>query len=468
MKYRKLGRTGYEVSEIGHGLWGMGDWTGADEASYLDVLQESAGLGCTFFDTAWAYGQGKSDGLAGSLLRANAGRRLYVASKVPPKNARWPASATDRYEDVFPEAYVVESAERIRQALGVERIDLLQFHVWDDGWADEPAFAATVEKLKRDGIIAAFGLSLNRWEPRNGLKALRTGCVDTVQVIYNIFDQAPEDELFPLCREMNIGVIARVPLDEGSLGGGLTLETKFPAEDWRSRYFGPANLAPTVERVERLKAISASGHDAAGDGAALHPVEPGRVDDDRRDADGGAPAREPRCLRQGAVAGGSVVRAEAASMGPQGGAVGELTRRRSGSARFEILEHTADAGIVAHGATLAEAFEAAAEGMYALMVDLDGVRDAETARRDGNGRRRVPAAGALAAGAAVPDGDRRRSCSGDSTSTIDGTTLRGRAHGERLDRERHELRGDVKGVTRHLTQVEREDGGYRVRVLFDM
>jgi aryl-alcohol dehydrogenase-like predicted oxidoreductase len=260
MRYRKLGRTGFEVSEIGHGLWGMGDWTGVDESSYLGVLQQSAGLGCTFFDTAWAYGQGKSDGLAGELLRANAGKaRLYVASKVPPKNAKWPASPADAYEDVFPQAYVLESADRIRRALAMDRIDLLQFHVWDDGWADEPAFVATVEKLKRDGIIAAFGLSLNRWEPWNGLKALRTGCVDTVQVIYNVFDQAPEDQLFPLCREMNIGVIARVPLDEGSLGGGLTLDTTFPANDWRSGYFGPANLAPTVERVERLKAILPPG-----------------------------------------------------------------------------------------------------------------------------------------------------------------------------------------------------------------
>jgi aryl-alcohol dehydrogenase-like predicted oxidoreductase len=259
MKYRRLGRTGFEVSEIGHGLWGMGDWTGVDESSYVDVLRGSAGLGCTFFDTAWAYGQGKSDGLAGELLRASTGRRLYVASKVPPKNGKWPASTTDPYDDVFPEAYVFESAEQIRHALGVDRIDLLQFHVWDDHWAEERAFVATVEKLKRDGIIETFGLSLNRWEPWNGLKALRTRCVDTVQVIYNIFDQAPEDDLFPLCCEMNIGVIARVPLDEGSLGGGLTLDTKFPANDWRSGYFGPANLPPTVERVERLKATLPPG-----------------------------------------------------------------------------------------------------------------------------------------------------------------------------------------------------------------
>ena len=131
--------------------------------------------------------------------------------------------------------------------------------MWDDSWTDEPDFRNTVEKLKRDGIIRAFGLSLNRWEPENGIKAIRTGLVDAVQVIYNIFDQSPEDELFPVCRELNIGVIARVPLDEGSLGGKLTLDTKFPANDWRSRYFGPKNLKATVERVEELKKILPEG-----------------------------------------------------------------------------------------------------------------------------------------------------------------------------------------------------------------
>jgi aryl-alcohol dehydrogenase-like predicted oxidoreductase len=147
----------------------------------------------------------------------------------------------------------------IRKKLGIDSIDLLQFHVWDDSWTDEPEFRSTVEKLKGSGIIRHFGLSLNRWEPENGLKALRTGLVDAVQVIHNIFDQAPEDKLFPLCQELNIGVIARVPLDEGSLGGKMTLETKFPKGDWRGMYFGPKNLPPTIERVEKLKAVLPAG-----------------------------------------------------------------------------------------------------------------------------------------------------------------------------------------------------------------
>ncbi len=255
MKYRRLGRTGFEVSEIAHGLWGMGGWSGSDDRASLAALQLAIDLGCNFFDTAWAYGDGKSDGLLGEIMARNPGKRLYAASKIPPLNRRWPGSSRNRYREVFPADHVFEHAEKIRARLRTKSIDVLQFHVWDDTWTDEPEFRDTVEKLKRDRLIRAFGLSLNRWEPENGLRALRTGLVDTVQVIHNIFDQAPEDKLLPVCQELNIGVIARVPLDEGSLGGKMTLETRFPKNDWRAHYFGPKNLGQTVERVEELKKV---------------------------------------------------------------------------------------------------------------------------------------------------------------------------------------------------------------------
>ncbi|HXR15322.1 MAG TPA: aldo/keto reductase [Terriglobales bacterium] len=253
MKYRKLGWTGFEVSEIAHGLWGMSGWSGSDDRKSLEALQLAVDLGCNFFDTAWAYGEGKSDGLLGKILSANRGKRLYAASKIPPLNDKWPASSKDKYVDVFPAEHVFKYANLIREKLGVDSIDLLQFHVWDDSWTNDPEFRETVEKLKSDKRIRFFGLSLNRWQPENGIKALRTGLVDVVQVIYNIFDQSPEDELFPVCRELNIGVIARVPLDEGSLGGKMTAQTKFPGDDWRSKYFGPDNLKNTLARVDKLK-----------------------------------------------------------------------------------------------------------------------------------------------------------------------------------------------------------------------
>lgn len=255
MKYRRLGRTGFDVSEIAHGLWGMSGWSGSDDRQSLAALQLAVDLGCNCFDTAWAYGEGKSDALLGKTLAANRSKRLYAASKIPPLNEKWPASPKDKYRDVFPSEHVFKYAKLIREKLGVESIDLLQFHVWDDGWTDEPEFHETVEKLKSDGWIRFFGLSLNRWQPENGIKAMRTGLVDVVQVIYNIFDQSPEDKLFPACRELNIGVIARVPLDEGSLGGKMTAQTKFPESDWRSKYFSPDNLNKTLARVEKLRPV---------------------------------------------------------------------------------------------------------------------------------------------------------------------------------------------------------------------
>lgn len=259
MKYRKFGRTGFDISDVAHGLWGMGGWSGSDDQESRAALNLAVDLGCNFFDSAWAYGEGKSDSLLGQTIANHQGKRLFAASKIPPKNERWPALPTYQYRDVFPPDHVFKYADRIRKNLATDSIDVLQFHVWDDSWTDEPDFRKTVEKLKSDGTIRAFGLSLNRWEPWNGIKALRTGLVDAVQVIYNIFDQAPDDELLPACKELNVGVIARVPLDEGGLSGKLTKDTKFPKDDWRAGYFNPKNLANTVERAEKLKAVLPPG-----------------------------------------------------------------------------------------------------------------------------------------------------------------------------------------------------------------
>src|SRR6202167_3494226 len=264
MKYRILGRTHFEVSDMAYGLWGMSGWTGSNDDESLKALQLSVDLGCNFFDTAWAYGEGKSDGLLGEILQRDNFRippvyRLYAASKIPPMNDMWPATPEYKYSEVFPAKHVFKYAKLIREKLREDSIDVLQFHVWDDSWADEPEFRETVEKLKADKWIRSFGISINRWEPENGLKAMRTGLVDVVQVIYNIFDQAPEDKLFPLCRELNVGVIARVPLDEGSLGGKMTPETTFPKGDWRSGYFGPENVAKTMKRADKLKEILPTG-----------------------------------------------------------------------------------------------------------------------------------------------------------------------------------------------------------------
>lgn len=259
MRYREFGRAGWKVSELGYGMWGMAGWSGSSDAESLASLQLTVDAGCNFYDTAWAYGDGHSERLLAQVLRANPDRKLFAATKVPPKNRRWPSERGFRLDDVFPPAYIREYAERSLANLGVATIDLLQFHVWEDDWADDERWQRVVADLKREGIVAAMGISINRWEPWNGIRTLRTGAIDAVQVIYNIFDQAPEDELFAACRELNVGVIARVPFDEGSLTGAVTRSSRFPAGDFRHRYFGPENLGPTMDRVDALKAVVPAG-----------------------------------------------------------------------------------------------------------------------------------------------------------------------------------------------------------------
>jgi len=259
MKYRRFGRTDWQVGEIGYGMWGMAGWTGSDDDESLTGLQLAVDLGCNFFDTAWAYGDGHSERLLGRLMAANPDKTLYAATKIPPKNRQWPSRRGSRLDDVFPPEYIREYAERSLANLKRPHIDLLQFHVWEDDWADDDRWQRAMDDLKREGLVHAVGVSINRWEPWNAVRTLRTGLVDAVQVIYNIFDQAPEDELFPLCRELDIGVIARVPFDEGSLTGTLTKDTKFPEGDWRGTYFVPENLIPTVEHVDALKPLVPNG-----------------------------------------------------------------------------------------------------------------------------------------------------------------------------------------------------------------
>ena len=258
MRQRVFGKTGFKVGEIGHGLWGMGGWTDANDEASRASLRLSIEGGCNFFDSAFAYGKGHSDNLIGEIAREYPERKLLLASKIPPADWKWPSSPKSPLHAVFPRAHVLEYAEKIRGAFG-RPIDLLQFHVWEDAWAGEAEWQDTVAELKATGVIKAFGLSLNRWQPENGIAAIETGHVEAVQVIYNIFDQAPEDQLFPVCRARNVGVIARVPLDEGSLGGKMTLETRFPEKDWRAGYFNPKNLAQTVARVEELKKVLPAG-----------------------------------------------------------------------------------------------------------------------------------------------------------------------------------------------------------------
>ena len=259
MRYRTFGRAGWSISEVGCGMWGMAGWTGSEDTETQRALDLAVELGCNFFDTAYAYGEGHSERLLGALLRRHPGKRLYTATKIPPKNYVWPSRRGSKLEDVFPPDYIRAMTEKSLANLGVGTIDLLQFHVWEDAWAQDARWQRALAELKREGLIRAVGLSINRWEPANALATLRTGLIDAVQVIYNIFDQAPEDELFPLCEELHVGVIARVPFDEGTLTGTLTKASRWPAGDWRNSYFVPENLAASVARADQLKRLLPPG-----------------------------------------------------------------------------------------------------------------------------------------------------------------------------------------------------------------
>lgn len=259
MKYRKFGRTQWDISEIGYGMWGMGGWTGSDNQESMRSMQHAVDNGCTFFDTAWGYGAGKSEGLLGDLIRDNPGKKLYTATKIPPKNFCWPSKREYALDDCFPADHIQEYVEKSLKNAKLDSYDLMQLHTWEDRWLEDDQWIKKLMELKSQGLIQAIGISMNRWEAWNGVKAVKSGLIDAVQVIYNIFDQNPKDELLPACKEHNVGVIARVPFDEGSLTGLLTKETTWPEGDWRNTYFVPENLESSVDHADALKQVVPEG-----------------------------------------------------------------------------------------------------------------------------------------------------------------------------------------------------------------
>jgi aryl-alcohol dehydrogenase-like predicted oxidoreductase len=261
MKTRRFGRTEWNVSEMGYGMWGLAGWTGSDIEEVTKSLDHAVSLGCNFFDTAWGYAEGKSEQILGALVKRHSDTKIYAATKIPPKNFTWPSKSGFLLKDCFPANHIIEYTEKSLKNLGVEQIDLQQFHVWEDAWANQDEWQLAVEKLTKEGKVAHWGISVNRWEPNNCLQTLKTGHISSVQVIYNIFDQNPEDLLFPLCKELDVAIIARVPFDEGTLTGTMNYDTKFPADDWRSTYFVPENLISSVDHANALKPLIPEGMD---------------------------------------------------------------------------------------------------------------------------------------------------------------------------------------------------------------
>jgi aryl-alcohol dehydrogenase-like predicted oxidoreductase len=253
MNYRELGKTGLKVSEIGYGAWGIGksSWIGASDDESVKALHRSVDLGLNFIDTALAYGDGHSEKLVGQLIKERS-EQICVATKIPPKNEVWPAQSGTPVAEAFPADHVIACTEQSLRNLGLESVDVQQFHVWSDEWVNQGDWLEAVQKLKEQGKIKHFGVSINDYQPENAIKLIETGAVDTVQVIYNIFEQSPEDKLFPECERHNVGVIVRVALDEGGLTGKITPDTTFDEGDFRSNYFRGDRKVQVYERVQRI------------------------------------------------------------------------------------------------------------------------------------------------------------------------------------------------------------------------
>ncbi len=252
MQYRQLGRTGLQVSDIGYGAWGIGGegWIGAQDDESLQALERFIEVGGTFIDTARGYG--RSEELVGRVVRRHADEGLVVATKVPPKNLQWPAAAGVRVEDAFPGDHIRESLQTSLRASGLEAFDVLQFHVWSDEWVGRGDWLETVQALKQEGLIRFFGVSINDHQPENGVELVRSGVIDTVQVIENVFHQQPEEHLLPACEQHDVGVIVRVALDEGGLTGRVTADTRFEPGDFRAGYFGGDRAAQLDRHVQAL------------------------------------------------------------------------------------------------------------------------------------------------------------------------------------------------------------------------
>jgi len=254
MHERRLGRTGLSVSEIGYGAWGIGGsmWLGAEDQESLRALRRAIDLGVNFIDTAAVYGNGHSERLVGEVVRER-DERIVVASKVPPKNRQWPARPGTDPDDAFPADHIRKWTERTLSNLGLDVLDVQQFHVWSDEWVGRGSWLEGVQALRDEGKIRFFGVSINDLQPANAVRLIETGAVDTVQVIYNVFEQAPEDELLAACERHDVGVIARVPFDEGSLTGTITSDSTFPEGDFRHDYFSGERSLDKVDR--RVRAI---------------------------------------------------------------------------------------------------------------------------------------------------------------------------------------------------------------------
>lgn len=267
MNYRILGNTGLKVSEIGCGTWQLANdpnqWVGADLEESTKSLNRYVELGGNFIDTAWIYGfsdkkpnKHPSEELIGKFIKESGKRdTLVIATKVPPKNMKWPAWKNIPISEVFPNDHIEKCVDDSLRSLGVNVIDLVQFHVWQDDFVNDDGWKKTIQKIMRSGKVRFWGISVNDYQPTNCLKTLDTGLISTIQCIFNLFHQKPVETLFSYAKKHNVGIIARVPLDEGGLTGTFTEGTTFEKGDFRSKYFTKDRLHELIQRTNALKKL---------------------------------------------------------------------------------------------------------------------------------------------------------------------------------------------------------------------
>lgn len=254
MKYRTMGRTGYKVSEISFGAWqiGGGSWGTQSDEDSIKALNSAIEKGVNFIDTAQGYGNGKSEKIIGKFIR-DIDKRIYIATKTPPLSGTWPPSPYSKAEECYPESYIRSNIDERLKNLGIDKLDILLLHTWTRAWNSNPTPLKILEKIKNEGKIDYIGISTPEHDQNSVIDLMRNGLIDVVEVIYNIFEQEPVAEFFPTAEKYGVGLIGRVPFDEGSLTGKYNINTIFEEGDFRRKYFAGDRLKKTLERVEKVK-----------------------------------------------------------------------------------------------------------------------------------------------------------------------------------------------------------------------
>jgi aryl-alcohol dehydrogenase-like predicted oxidoreductase len=280
MQYRQLGRTGWSISEIAFGGWQLGgQWGEVDDEASIKTLLHAFASGVNFVDTAEYYGEGHSEEVIGEALRRWDGDKIYVATKVRPVQWPTPDEGDPQMRGRYPEWYVRENVERSLKRLGVDRIDLFQLHGWFPQGTTQLDWLEVLLALRQEGKIDRIGVSIRDYRPEDGVDLARFGLVDSLQVVFNMFEQRPSHQLFPAGREGGAGFIARVPFDSGSLIGHWTNDTydTWPEDSVPAWLFRGERFAETLSRVEALKKLCAPYYPTLAEAAMRYALSSAEV-----------------------------------------------------------------------------------------------------------------------------------------------------------------------------------------------